>query len=65
MTPKCCGTCHFYNDPVSDYECQYWENCTKENTCSEWKEGYHTHNLRFRIVLLENELYLLREGKKT
>jgi hypothetical protein len=56
MTDRICDTCQHYNNPESKYECQYWGDCCSENTCSEWREGFHTHNLLFRIVRLENAL---------
>ena len=64
MTDQCCDTCGHYNNPDSDYECQWWEECCPENTCSKWVEGFHNHNLRFRILSLEKELDFLRSGYK-
>jgi hypothetical protein len=50
---KVCDTCGYYNDPNSKYECQYWEGCVAESTCSEWIEGHHPHNILYRIRKLE------------
>lgn len=50
---KICDTCGYYHDPNSQYECQYWECCTSERTCSEWIEGQWLHNLLYRIRKFE------------
>lgn len=52
---RVCATCSHYLDPNSQYECQYWEWCTPERTCSEWTEGQWNHNLLYRIQKLEDK----------
>jgi len=50
---RVCSTCGHYLNPISKYECQYWEFCPPEHKCSEWIEGQETHNLLYRIRKLE------------
>lgn len=54
LVDRICTTCKHHLD--DGMQCSYWEYCTPEGTCHEWKEGSSNSALLWRIRMLEAKL---------